>query len=290
MDDTIGELISNFQNYVVSPLNAFGLGGFVFDVEGESIANLSADITDHYTEDNKAVQDHIAIKPKKITLKGYVGELIFHGDDSATGFLETAVQKLTTLTAYLPTLASSADQLVNTFQQPSASDITLSDASNIFGLVKNLINAFGDQAQQAQGYSYFKALMEAKILMGVQTPWEFMTNMAIENVIAIQSEDTKTVTDFSVTLKEIRIAKTLTTAFGNSGAPDAANPSGSASSQYQDDSALQAAPPVNIGAVPGLTLPTSAVTGKFSQVNGVGSFFADPSVLNTFLSNPMAGF
>ena len=62
-------LIDSLKQYVVTPLNAFGVGGFVFDSEGDTTVNLSADITDHYLEDNTSVQDHIAIKPKRVTPK-----------------------------------------------------------------------------------------------------------------------------------------------------------------------------------------------------------------------------
>ena len=96
MSDTLDALTAEFQNYVVAPLNAFGLGGFLFDAEGESTARLNAEITDHYTEDNRAVQDHIAIHPTRITLKGYVGEIVYTQPGQDQSFLQTAVQKLTT--------------------------------------------------------------------------------------------------------------------------------------------------------------------------------------------------
>ena len=35
-----------------------------------------ADITDHFTEDNKTVQDHISIRPTHFVLKNYIGELV----------------------------------------------------------------------------------------------------------------------------------------------------------------------------------------------------------------------
>jgi len=52
------------------------IGEFLFDIEGTSQITLEADITDHYVEDNTAIQDHIALKPEKITLKGYQGEVV----------------------------------------------------------------------------------------------------------------------------------------------------------------------------------------------------------------------
>ncbi len=51
MANTLDLISSAIKGYVVSPLNAFGIGGFVFNVQGDGVAQLSTDITDHYTED-----------------------------------------------------------------------------------------------------------------------------------------------------------------------------------------------------------------------------------------------
>lgn len=280
VDINVDTLIADFKNYVVSPLNAFGIGGFLFDVEGDTSASLNAEITDHYTEANEAIQDHIAIKPKKITLKGYVGELIYQEAQDNETFLQSAVQKLTIISSYLPVLSKAATQITDLAQAPTASDITLGDAANLYGAVNNIINSAGIFAKQARSYAYFETLMDGKILMGVQTPWKLYTNMAIESVTPIQDERSQSVTDFSITLKEIRTAHTKTTAFGTSTAPAAANPNGNPDVQYQGVAAMQASLPVSIGNIPGITLPTSTVSGILSQVTGVASiprFFIGPN-------------
>ena len=68
--------------YILKPLGARGIGGFVFDIPDEAKVTLSADITDHWVEDNTTVNDQIAIKPDMIALSGFVGELpyIFPGN------------------------------------------------------------------------------------------------------------------------------------------------------------------------------------------------------------------
>jgi len=53
----LGGISANLNNYVVRPLNAFGLGGFMFDIEGETSVNLTSQITDHFLEDTTNVQD-----------------------------------------------------------------------------------------------------------------------------------------------------------------------------------------------------------------------------------------
>src|SRR5260221_4663943 len=47
---------------------------FIFDYEGEQSLSLEADITDHFIEDNTSIQDHIALKPVRITTHGFIGE------------------------------------------------------------------------------------------------------------------------------------------------------------------------------------------------------------------------
>src|SRR6266576_7254366 len=47
----------------------------LFHYEGEQTASLQSDITDHYIEDNTALQDQIALKPEETTTHGFIGEL-----------------------------------------------------------------------------------------------------------------------------------------------------------------------------------------------------------------------
>lgn len=214
------DIIANsFNKYIVSPLNAFGIGGFVFDVEGETSVTLTTEITDHFVEDGTTIQDHIAVKPKRVTLKNYVGELTYkqYGKSSASEFIEKAVQKLTTVSAYLPKITDMAKQVwENKGSLESLSGVSglinnaelgsINKVSDLYASVKNMV---GPQTKQAQAYMFFKAMMEGKILTSVQTPFEFMSNMAIESITAVQEEGSKYISSFSVTLKEIRTAELL---------------------------------------------------------------------------------
>ena len=55
MDIDIAKITNNFDKFIVRPLNAFGLGGFIFDIEGDATVNLNTEITDHFTEDEEMV-------------------------------------------------------------------------------------------------------------------------------------------------------------------------------------------------------------------------------------------
>ena len=65
--DTTSELVGK---YVVSPVVNLGIGGLAFDIFEEHKVELQSDITDHYVEDNTAIQDQIANRPLKFTLRG----------------------------------------------------------------------------------------------------------------------------------------------------------------------------------------------------------------------------
>lgn len=276
-------LSADIQSYIVAPLNAFGLGGFVFDVEGDGMARLAADITDHFTEDNLAIQDHIARRPRQITLKGFVGEVVYtpKGDNNDQ-ILQQVVQKLTVISNYLPQVTA-ATQQVQTFVN-SGQDVTdfpLADSANIYGLVKNILGSINsDTPRQQQAFMYFKACWEQGILMAIQTPWEFLTNMAIEEVVAIQPEGSRYVTDFSVRYKQMRFAQTTSAAYNAQG-PNTSSSSDNVlgyagnyppvvpvnTPQLQGAAALQAPDSVPIGNVPGLDLPTNQLPGGQSQMN-----------------------
>lgn len=226
MDSILQTFQSDYQDvqtalgqYIVTPANAFGLAGFIFGVEGASIVNINADITDHYAEDNSVIQDHIAVKPKRFVLKQYIGELADFQNDSNPSVVQSVVQKLTTLSNTLPALASGTKQVLGFFGGDfpiTASSLTqpalLQSASSLFATVKNLIQ---QPTKQSAAYMYFKALMQQKILVSVQTPFEFMANMAIESIVAIQPEETKQISDFTITLKEMRFAPVKTTLFNS---------------------------------------------------------------------------
>lgn len=202
-------LASSLNNYVVTPLNAFGLGGFLFDIEDETNVTLTADITDHFLEDNSTVQDHIALKPKKITLKGFVGELVHENDDSETSTVEKVTQKLTVLNSYLPILSDGSGQIADILRDDNNTEFTLegvNKTADYWAFVKNIL---APDNKQQQAYLYFKALFEGRFLLSVQTPFEFMSRMVIESIVAKQDGGSKYISDFTITLKQIRSVDVL---------------------------------------------------------------------------------
>jgi len=85
-------LVTPMTTPTYTPLTDTGstLGpAFAFDIEDENTVSLESDITDHFAEGNISIEDMIALRPEKITVHGFKGELanIFprysHSDSSS---------------------------------------------------------------------------------------------------------------------------------------------------------------------------------------------------------------
>lgn len=218
-----------FNRYVVTPALDFGIAGFVFDVEGETVQEYSNEITDHYIEDNSVVQDHIASRPLKVTLKGYVGELTFK-EESVGNILQDVGERLVTLDSYLPELTAQATQTYRVLE--NASEFNLEqDLDGISDLYSTIRNLDPTASKQQRAYLYFKSLKEQRVLMSIQTPFEFLEDMAIESIFARQGEATNTIAEFQVTFKQIRTASLSFVAFD----PDKYGSTGLAQNQPQEN-------------------------------------------------------
>lgn len=197
---------------------------FVFHYEGEQTVDLESDITDHYVEDNTAVQDQIALKPEIVNTDGFMGEL----NDMPPSFLlplQYAAQKLTTIGGYTPQLTTTgliaySEALFLYQTAANAINSALSTVSAIGNAITGdggqaVIGANGLQAGSAQNlqqtaFQQFYVYWSTRTLFNVQTPWAVFQNMAITKLRAIQDAETNVITSFKVTFKRIRVASTLT--------------------------------------------------------------------------------
>lgn len=205
----------------------------LFHYEGEQNVNLESDITDHYIEDNTAIQDQITQRPETITTHGFIGEL---NDVAPIGsqFIQSLQSKLTVIGSYSPQLtidaliayneAFQAYQIVaNAVTSAVSSWATISSGfSNGENVIGNngLVNpvtgpassfAFNlTQNRQQLAFQQFYGYWSSRTLFTVQTPWAVFQNMAIQRLRAIQDAETNMITDFEITFKRIRLAKLIT--------------------------------------------------------------------------------
>jgi hypothetical protein len=236
----------------------------VFHYEGEQTSTLESDITDHFIEDNTAIQDQISLKPIIITTHGFVGEL---NDVAPLGLqtLQQAAQKLVAIGAYTPGLSATALLAYNeaafayqTATSAASSVVASWNTLNNSGAGgENVINGNsnvsqanpfvgtkqGSQTIQQQYYQNFYSYWITRTLFTIQTPWAIFQNMAIRTIRAIQDAETNTITDFEISFKQMRFADTQSILDGT--VVDSSNTQGQL--QYQSQSAVSnGTQPMNI--------------------------------------------
>lgn len=200
----LNDAINASQSFV-EVAGVVGIAGFVFDIADESQVILESEITDHYVEDGTAVQDHIALRPEKVTLKGYVGELPYTKDGGQTT-LQKATQKLTTIASYLPAVSTFAQNLYSRAKTKNDALTALKDTG--LDLYKTYRNVNIPHDKQSEAFIYFEALRNSRALFTVQTPFRYYTDMAIESIKSVQSSATRDESNFEVTFKKIRKVQT----------------------------------------------------------------------------------
>lgn len=200
------------NKYIVKPKNAKGIGGFVFDYEGEASVTFQADITDHFLESNDAVQDHIAQRPVKIMLRGFVSELVQKAPQGLVGALASIQNRLTTVPAYLGRYTPGA---LSTIQKSiTAAQNTVNTINQSIARVQNIVGMFPGAApqksKQQQAFAQLQSLYLSRQVFTVETPYSTFDSMVIETLTFVQPEDTQSWSDISVTMKQLRFVDTQT--------------------------------------------------------------------------------
>lgn len=193
---------------ILKPKSAEGISGFIFDIPDTESINLTADITDHFTESNSFLNDHIVIKPDRITLSGFVGELKFRPPEGIAGALEEIQNRLQTVPAYLGDLTPGAQQTAA--RAVATAQTIISGINQTVDRTKNLVGFFaGEEApetEQQKAFNTLDALRRNSEILTVQTPWKYFESVMIQSIAFSQDGNSKDISDISVTLKEIRIA------------------------------------------------------------------------------------
>lgn len=181
---------------------------FFFHYRGEDSVQLQSDITDFWVEDNSPVQDHIALKPEIITVQGFIGELNNVPPQIFSPFGLNIAEKVTLLSAFRPGLSATATRTINRASQ------VYSAANKVASSIVSAIGAFagGPTSAQSNAFQKFYGYWKNRTLFTVQTPWNVFDNMAILSLKAIQSEETRMISDFEIQFKKINFVevKTLT--------------------------------------------------------------------------------
>lgn len=222
---------------------------FKFHYEGEQSVNCVADITDHYVENNTAIQDQIALKPIEITTQGFMGEL----NDVPPDILQPAQalsQKLTNIVAYAPQITISAEVAYNNALQ------VYQAATNAAKAVIEAFTGLSVQTEQQKAFKFFFEAWQTKTFFFVQTPWAIFPNMAIKSLRPIQSAETRVITDFEITFKQINTAQAVLIDIPRTDVS-------------QNQAATQSAPTTNLG----VTQPTAYTDQSISLSQAFSGLF-----------------
>jgi hypothetical protein len=238
------------NKYVVKPKSVKGIGGFVFDYETDTSVTLQSEITDHYAEDGTTVNDHIVIKPVRLALRGYVGELVYAKQTGLLGMLNLVQSKLSMVPAYLGKYTPQALGKVTKVLGQATSVVNKVD--NALARVKNIVGIFDKSApqstKQAKAFAQLEALQASGQVFLVETPYKVFDNMTIEQLVVTQSEDTKFQSDISVTLKQLRFVSTQLVTAGQD--------------RYGGRLANQIQPSTNKGLTKGTPVPMQSLFSK----------------------------
>ena len=210
--------LDSINSTILKPKSTEEISGFIFDIPDSERINLTADITDHFTESNSFLNDHIVIKPDIITLSGFVGELKFRPPEGIAGAVEEIQNRLQIIPAYLGDLTPGAQQIAA--RVVATAQTVISGINQTVDRTNNLVGFFaGEDAtetEQQKAFNTLDALRRNGEVMTVQTPWNFYKSVMIQSISFSQDGNSQDISDISVTLKEIRIADIKTVDYDQS--------------------------------------------------------------------------
>jgi hypothetical protein len=191
-----------------------GVAGYLFNIVTDDAVDLESEITDHYIENNTAIQDHIALKPEMISVRGLVAELA--GIQVTQGNISQQPNALPGIPGYLPEFTDGTIQtMVQNEIEPERQQAAISDSQSLFGYYNSRAPQEPNQTKQSYIFGYFYQLWKGRQLFSVETPWGIWNNMAIMSLNATQGEDTRTVSDIRIQFKRISKVETVTITPGN---------------------------------------------------------------------------
>lgn len=244
------------NKFILKPANAKGLAGFVFDYEGDTQVIVQSEITDHYSEQNTFVNDNAAQKPQRITLRGFVGEIVANPNTGVLGAIATLQGKLTTLPALLGKYTPGAVQKIQ--QAATQATNVVNKIDNAISRAQNIVGLFVGSApaptKQELAYQNLYALWSNNTVFTLDTPFNYFRSVMIEHMMFVQDETTKQWCEISVTVKEVRFTGTVVQGPGMSAQLAAQTQQGR--SQYQSQT------PINKGKTQGIFSP---ITNMFSS-------------------------
>lgn len=216
-----------------------------FHTVNDDTVNFQSNITDNWVENNTAIQDHIAISPVTITMRGLIGELVYTSEQAAKEYESVLAQanyenskgivladfgnfykfrdngKLTAISAYFPEVSNVTQLAQNIWDRHEAAqkkaerigNILTGQANNNLSAKMNAYSGLNSNLQESQLKIICEDIKDYwinRVSFTVNTPFGDFDNMYIQSVTLHQGNE-NFIGDVDVTLKQIRFAETLTT-------------------------------------------------------------------------------
>lgn len=191
---------------ILAPKGVQQIGSFAFDYKGTDIVSMSNDVTDHWLEDNTAVQDHIGVKPAMVTISGFISELAISSSlllsiSTTLNAVQNGLTRVNNYTGnYTPGAVVSMQKAIT---QAQAVAVQIEQAVARAAQVAAFFQNGPVMSKQQAAYFQLSSLRLARIVFTVYTPFQVFYNMAITEMKATQSDKTKTMSDFTVTMKQL---------------------------------------------------------------------------------------
>lgn len=200
---------------VIRPSGVEQIASFAFDYHGADVVTMESEATDHWLEDNTAVQDHIGTKPVMVTLRGYTSELSLSAD--VLGAISTALAavetKLSTVSSYLGAYTPGVtDTMLKAITQAENIAVQIEQAAARAAQISSFFKTSPSWNKQQTAFAQLSALRDSRAVFTVYTPFEVYSNMVITSLRAEQGAVTRTITDFTVTMKQLQFTNDISVA------------------------------------------------------------------------------
>lgn len=185
-----------------------GIAGFLLDVVEDDGSELESSITDYFVEDNTAIQDHISLHSEVVTVTGSVAELVLAAPVPANQ--TTVPNTLPLVPGQGPQLTPGAQTAQDATTQAAAANQSAAVSNqSLYGYYQSHSPQQPKQTKQSLAYGYLYQLWKGRQLFSVDTPWGLFNNMAVLSLSSKQGAMSKSVTEFSITFKKIRVAGSI---------------------------------------------------------------------------------
>lgn len=203
---------------ILAPKGVQQIGAFAFDYKGDDVVDMVNDATDHWLEDNTAVQDHIGVHPTTVMLRGFVSELSLSSSllSSISTALNAVQNTLTKVNAYTGGYTPGAVvAMQKSITQAQNVAVQIEQAVARAAQLASFFQNGPAMSKQQAAYFQLSSLRLARVVFTVFTPFQVFDNMVIIGLKSTQSEKTKTMSDFTVTMKQLNFSNSISVASYN---------------------------------------------------------------------------